>query len=70
MDYGDELSMSGAGEWDMRNTADLTPEDPMMGNGHIFGRVGWRSLWRKTDRSPRYPRGEKGIDSRVHMKEV
>ena len=30
------LSMSGAGEWDMRDTADSAPEDPIMGTGHIL----------------------------------
>jgi hypothetical protein len=28
--------MSGAGEWDMRDTADSAPEDPIMGTGHIL----------------------------------
>jgi len=62
--------MSGAGEWDMRDTADSAPEDPMNGTGHILqewdddhgggkqiGHIAI-STWRK------------GIDSRVHMKKV
>lgn len=61
------LSMSGAGEWDMR-TQQTQPLSTRGWEAVIFCKSGMAIAVDRSGTS-RYPRGEKGIDSRVHMKE-